>query len=146
METSLAINAEIQVGTEPRDGPQASRQGEPLPFSRHAAWRAPAPAAAGPSCTPIAVTWLAGPVPLYPSEGAGQPEDSPQPRASGTSVGMRQVWAEEEEGGKGCLLSTPKQVSHPLTPRLLGQQGIHIKLKNRHLKKIFSPVCPSIPW
>lgn len=36
METSLAIGAEIQVATEPRDMPQASRQGEPLPFSRRA--------------------------------------------------------------------------------------------------------------
>lgn len=113
MATSLTISAEIQEGTGPRDVPETSRQGEPLPFCRHAAWGALA--ATGASCTPRVVPWLAGPVLLYLSKGAGQPEGGPQRRALGISMGMGQVWAEEEERGKGCLLSTHKQVSHPLT-------------------------------
>lgn len=41
MEASPAISAETQVATEPRDMPQASRQGQPLQFSKHAAPGAP---------------------------------------------------------------------------------------------------------
>lgn len=132
METSVAVCAENA----------GSSRAQRHATSQQARWASPALQARSPSGR--GSLWssdmAAGLVPPHwvREQGSLVTATSPGHQASPPGWGR----AEYKERGKGCLLSTHKQTSHSLAPRLLGEQKVHIKLRTERLEKLCSPVQP----